>query len=72
MKIAIEEINRDFPGGPVVTTLPSSAGCVISILGRKDNIPHALQPKKQNIKHKQYCNKFNKGLKKWSTSKEKS
>ena len=27
-------------------------------------IPHAVWPKKQNIKQKQYCNKFNKNLKK--------
>ena len=27
-------------------------------------IPHASQPKNQNIKQKQYCNKFNKDLKK--------
>ena len=26
-------------------------------------IPHALRPKNQNIKWKQYCNKFNKNLK---------
>ena len=25
-------------------------------------IPHALQPKDQNIKHKQYCNRLNKDL----------
>ena len=28
--------------------------------------------KKQNLKQKQYCNKFNKGFKKWSTSKKKN
>lgn len=31
--------------------------------GRGAGVPHALQPKKQNINQKQYCNKFNKGLK---------
>ena len=45
----------DFPGGPVVKTSPSNAG------GAK--IPHASQPKKQNIKQKQNCNKFNKDFK---------
>ena len=30
-------------------------------LGAK--IPHALQPKKQSIKHKQHCNRFIKDLK---------
>ena len=53
-------------------TSPSSAGGVGSVPGRGDKIPHASQPKNQNIKQKQYCNKFNKDLKKkkWSTSKK--
>ena len=46
-------IDRDFPGGPVVGTSPSSAE------GAK--IPHAARPKNQNIKQKQYC-KFNKNF----------
>ena len=54
---------RDFPGGPVVKTLPSKAGGVGSIPGQGTKIPHASQPKKQNIKRKQYCNKFNKDFK---------
>ena len=45
---------RDFPGHPVGKTSPSSAGSWGS---------YALQPKKQKINQKQYCNKFNKGLK---------
>ena len=53
----------DFPGGPVVNILPSNAGGVGSIPGRGAKIPHASQPKKQNIKQKQYCNKFNKDFK---------
>ena len=54
----------DFPGGPVVKTSPSKAGGVGSIPGHGANIPHALEAKKkQNIKQKQYCNKFNKDLK---------
>ena len=28
-----------------------------------DKIPHGLQPKNENIKQKQYCNKFNKNFK---------
>ena len=51
---------RDFPGGPVVKTLPSNAGGVDSIPGWGADIPHTSGPKKQNIKQKQYCNKFNK------------
>ena len=50
----------DFPGGPVVRTLPSSAGGAGSIPGRGAKIPHALRPKDQNIEQKRCCNKFNK------------
>ena len=53
----------DFPGGPVVKTLPSNAGAVSSIPGRAAKIPHASQPKKQNIKQKQCCNEFKKDFK---------
>ena len=45
---------RDFPGGPVVKTSPSNAGGVGSIPGRGAKIPHALRPKNQHIKQKQY------------------
>ena len=45
---------------PVVKTLPSNAGGVGLIPGLGTKIPHALRPKNQNIKQKQYCNKFNK------------
>ena len=55
--------SRDFPGGPVVETLPSSAGSAGSILGQGAEIPHVLQPKSQNIKQMQYCNTFNKDFK---------
>ena len=51
--------NRDFPGGPVVKTSPSNAGGEGLIPGRGAKIPHALQPKNQNIKkQKQYRNKL--------------
>ena len=43
---------RDFPGGSMVKTSPSSAGCVGSILGRGAKIPHAVRSKNQNIKQK--------------------
>ena len=64
---------RDFPGGPVVKTLPSSASGEGSIPGWGVKIPHAFGSKTPNIKKKnkkqtQYCNKFNKDfffLKKW-------
>ena len=47
----------------MVKTSPSNAGGRGSIPGQGAKIPHALQPKNQNIKHKQYCNKFNKHFK---------
>ena len=52
-----------FPSGPVVQTLPSNAGDGGSIPGGGPEIPHASRPKNQNIKQKQYCNKFNKDFK---------
>ena len=58
-------VRGDFPGGPVVGTSPSSAGSVGLIPGWGAKIPHAAsRPKNQNIKQKQYCDKFNKDLKK--------
>ena len=44
-------------------TLPSNAEGVGLIPGRRAKISHALQPKNQNIKQKQYCNKFKKDFK---------
>ena len=58
-----EHYSWDFPGSPVVKTLPSNAGAVGSIPGRGAKIPQAPWPKNQNIKQKQYCNKFNKDFK---------
>ena len=51
----------------MVKTLPSNAGGVGSIPGLRAKIPHASGPekRKENRKQqKQYCNKFNKDLKK--------
>ena len=42
--------------------LPKQGG-VGSIPGWGVKIPHASWPKNQNIKQKQYCNKFNKDFK---------
>ena len=54
---------QDFPGGTVVKTSPFSAegACLVPDQGAK--IPQASQPKNQNIKKKQYCNKFKKDFK---------
>ena len=54
-----KEIDWDFPGGPVVKTSPSNAGNAGSIPGQGAKIPQVSWPKNQNIKQKQYCNKFN-------------
>ena len=47
----------------MVRTSPSNAGGVGSIPGRGAKIPYASRPKNQNIKQKQYCDKFNKDFK---------
>ena len=58
--------DRDFPGDTEVKTSPSKAGGVGLILDWGAKIPHASglkKKKKQNIKQKQYCNKFKKDFK---------
>ena len=67
-----KHIDRHFPGGPVVKTLPSNAGGAGSIPGRGAEIPHASWPKNQNVKQKQYCNKFNKDFKNGPHQKKKN
>ena len=52
-----------FLGGPVVKPSSSNAGSLIPGWGAE--IPHVSQPRNQNIRQKQYCNKFNKDKKKW-------
>ena len=59
-----EVSQRDFSGGLVVESSPSSAGGVSSMPGQEARIPHASGPKKPNMKQKQHCNKFNKDFKK--------
>ena len=41
---------KDFPGGPMVEILPSKVGVANLIPGQGPKIPHASQPKNQNIK----------------------
>ena len=48
----------DFTGSPKVKTMLSSVGVVGLIPGAEAKIPYASWPKNQNIKLKQYCNKF--------------
>ena len=48
----------DFPGGPVVDFTFQHRGCR-SDPWLRTKIPQASWPKDQNIKEKQYCNKFN-------------
>ena len=42
----------NFPGGPVIKTLPSNVRGMGLNPGWRAKIPHALWPKNQNIKHK--------------------
>ena len=58
-------------GSPVVKTLSSKARGVGLIPGLGAQIPHASQPKNQNIKQKQYCNTFNKDCQNGSLKKKK-
>ena len=53
-------ISWDFPGSPVVKTLPYNAEGVGSIPGQGVKIPHSSRPKDQNTEQKQCCNEFNK------------
>ena len=51
----------------MVKTLPFSAGGCNSIRGQGARVPHSSWLETQNIKQKQYYNKFNKDFNKWST-----
>ena len=53
----------NFPAGPVAKISPSSEAGVGSIPGGGAGIPQGMWPITQNIKWKQYCNKFNKDFK---------
>ena len=47
----------------MVKTSSFNTGGVGLIPGHGAKIPHASGPKNQNVKQKQYCNKFNKDFK---------
>ena len=47
----------------MVKAVPSNAGGAGSIPNQGTKMPHASWPINQNVKQKQYCNKFNKDLK---------
>ena len=53
---------EDLPGGQVVKISPSHAGGT-GLITQEAKIPQTSQLKNQNIKHKQYCKKFNKDFK---------
>ena len=53
--VSLNNLLRDFPGGPVAKTSPFNAGCVCLIPGPGAMISHAFQPKSQYMKWKQYC-----------------
>ena len=63
---------RDLPVCLVVKTSPSNAGSVGSVPDLKAKNPHVSWPKNQNIKQKQYCNKFNNKALKSGTDKKKN
>ena len=56
----------------MVKTSPSKAEGEGSIPGGVAKIPHASRPKNQNIKQKQYCNKFSKDFSNGPHQKQKS
>ena len=61
--------NWDFPSGPVIKTLPSNAVGMGSNSSKVQELfPPVFWPENQNIKQKQYYNKFGKDFIKWSTS----
>ena len=55
----------------MVKTSPSNAGGAGLIPGQGVKILHDSQPKNQNMRQKQYCNKLNKSLKNGSHQKKK-
>ena len=60
----LKQISQDYPSGPVVKTSLSKAG-TSGLIPSQGN---ASWSKNQNIKQKQYWNKFNKDFKKWPAS----
>ena len=63
-KCRLESLNcGGLPWRSSVKTLPSDAGGAGSIPGGGAKITHASRQNNQNIKQKQYCNKFNKDFK---------
>ena len=59
VKLSIKRRNRNFTGSSIFGTSASSAGNAGLISGWGDKIQHVLWAKNQNIKQKQYFNKFN-------------
>jgi hypothetical protein len=55
--------NGDFPGSPVVKTSSSNSGHESSIPGWEARTPNVSWAKNQNIKQKQYCNRFSRDFK---------
>ena len=58
----IKSALRGLPWWSSVKPSPSNAGGLGSVPGQGGKISHAWCPKNQNMKQKQYCNTFNKGL----------
>ena len=63
----------DLPGGPLVKTLPSNVGVQFDPwLGSWNPTCLLAKHTHTHTKQEQYCNKFNKDLKKWPTLKKKA
>ena len=65
-QIPTQKSEGDFPGSAVVKISPSNAGDASWIPVEGAKIPCAPWPENQNVKQKQYYNKFNKDFKKVS------
>lgn len=58
-----QDVNRDFPDCSLVKTPPSMQEVRVQSLSLGTKIPYASQPKIQDIRQQQYCNKFNEDFK---------
>ena len=62
-KGGIKRSRREFPGGPVTKISPPGRGVCVRFLVRELRSHMPQNKTKQNVKQKQYCNKFNKDFK---------
>ena len=53
--VLYKDLNRDFPGGPVVKNLPSNGGNVGSIPGKRTKIQHAVRQVSPQVTSREAC-----------------